>query len=447
MRRSGSALLVTAALALVPAPAAAQDVFFFGSPTESTPIRADEGRARLGGELSVAFRSDPATCAAVGRCGLDGQVSWRPPASGYVGVFAYAPDDEPQPFRVVLSGFGDPLAGTAARVRRTVAGGAQLCIDRVDAGASFVWAGDAGAVRAGLTESTEGFGELLGTRCAGPLLADLAAALPARVLDPGVLRRGRTRIDLRSEGPLASPGLTGTVRSTIVADVGAVTRTPIRPPRRRRVDRVRTLSQRFDVTAVRGRVDVSVAGAPSTTECTPLDACGAAGAVEVAPDARAGRIDLFAVGPASLGRAPLLAALGRRAGRLPGDVFGGAAGDWRDAGTLRTTLRRAGADRPCVDALPLAGGTLEIAVQSDRAQVGYLPARGLAGRCGGPLLTGEPIASATVPRSALAGERLSLRLTRGRDAASDGFRLRTRPDLTVELRRRGGPREELFPPG
>jgi hypothetical protein len=63
----------------------------------------------------------------------------------------------------------------------------------------------------------------------------------------------------------------------------------------------------------------------------------------------------------------------------------------------------------------------------------------LGTRCPGPLAAdlgrGRHLASGRVPLSAFSRRRLTLHLDRGASVTTPGFRLRSRPDLKIELER------------
>jgi hypothetical protein len=404
---------------------------------DEQPRRQAQAQVTVTGDVRAEFRSDPATCAAVGRCGLTGTVVWRPGRGGVLFAFAYGPEVD-EPLQALLSLGADPLDDTGpetvAEVRRTTPDGSRLCVDRVRDTGIFGWTGPAGGVEATLGPERDGT-DILATTCAGPVAADALAALGRRRVARVQVLGGRTTIDLAGEGPLTTPGLTGSVRSTVRLVVGAMRRgrraTQVR-------DRRRSIEARYTVERVAGRVDVDLAGAAEGVRCATLDACGAAGTATLVPDGASGVVSLVASGRRALGRGPLLAALGRRPGGVGRGVETGGFGELAKRSTATTSVRLPGSDRPCTDTVPVGDGGLLLEPRGTQVRVSYFPGTTLRSRCPGPALPVEDargVASATVPLRAFARERVTLRLTRGRAFATEGFSLRTRPDLTVVLRR------------
>src|SRR4051812_19205473 len=75
---------LVAALAVPPAAGAQSAIDVAGAPGAKTTTAS----ATLTGGLTVSFRSDPATCAAVGRCGLEGTVAWHPQRRAQLALLA-----------------------------------------------------------------------------------------------------------------------------------------------------------------------------------------------------------------------------------------------------------------------------------------------------------------------------------------------------------------------
>lgn len=451
MRRA--ALLTLACLLALPTGAAAQDgTFFFSTISEAgpAPLRQAQGPVELRGAVAAEFRSDPATCASVGHCGLEGTVRWRPSRPGRLFVHEFDPAQRKRPIQVsLLGGIGDDGGGIDARVRRTAGGGSRLCADSTSPEGFFAFMGTARGVDVSPPRAV-GPPELFATRCAGPRFADALAALPPRPLTLSQLRRGRLTVDLGGEAPLSSPGLTGVVRSTLAFRVGRVRQDRASASDRRvrgRGNFMRLLSSSFAVERVTGSVEVDVSGSPVQAACAPLDACGATGTMTFTPRATGGDVTLSTLGPTSRGRGALLAALGRRpGGAAPGiEVFG--LGTWDDRGTAQASVRAAGAEAPCTDSARLLGGALLLDVGSTTVRAQYLPAPVGRLRCAGTTLPTEQLraglASGSVPLRAFGRERVTLRLNRPVAVTTDGYRLRTRPSLEVVLRR-GALREDLL---
>jgi hypothetical protein len=116
-------------------------------------------------------------------------------------------------------------------------------------------------------------------------------------------------------------------------------------------------------------------------------------------------------------------------------------------GTVTSDLSRDGAPA-CSDSEPLMGpSTLLFDFSGQRVSAHYGAGSDASGSLGDPLRTRCPgpgsadvtptgaLASAAVPLRTFAQRHLTLRLTRGRAYASDGYSGSTHPDVTVVLRR------------
>jgi hypothetical protein len=432
-----AATLAAAITLLAPAVAGGQSdviVGFGGDVVRQTSVPVT-----LDGGLSVDFHSDAATCAVAGRCGLSGTVSWRPARKAQ--LYVIEGKRSASAFLFGPPGFeGEPSALiTAADVQRSGAAGNGICADgNADAG-SLQFTGDRTALAVGLG-GREAADELLTTRCAGPRLADVRSALPARRIPVAALRRGQMTVDLRGEGPFAAGGFGGTVRSDLVLHLGRskVERNTSNGPGPRGV-RERSLEVRYRVASVTGGLTADVAGLADPAACGPLDACGLRGTETLAPRLRSGTASLYAYAPATRPPGALRAAVGLApGGRGSGvQVFGNAQID--DRGEAIASIGRAG-EAPCTDRVPLESTILNLAVRGTSVDVGVFPYAGqstaLRTRCPGPPLA-TVIAKATVPLRAFGRPRVTLRLRRGVTLQTDGYTARTRPDLTVVLERTG----------
>lgn len=433
-------LLVALLAALVLPPSAAGQAFVIGTDAVGFP-GGDAERViplRGAGDVVVDWESDPAACADVGRCGLDGVSTWRVPPTGDVRIF----DDEGHGPAATLS-LGDffELAGAAAaaHVRR----GPHLCADAAGVGAYESL--DAAGGRLGFA-----LGDLLAgafaTRCAGPVLDDLAGALPAVAVPASRLRRGRMTVDLAGAGTFAAQGLRGTVRSTVSLRLGAPRREGGHGRRPRlRTERVRYLSNRFRVAEVRGEVALDLRGADAAAECAPLDTCGLAGSLRVVPRATAGSLELFARAPARLGRSAPRTAVGLRPGRVDPRVRVFGSGYWAGSGLLVASIGRADDAVPCRDSVLLREGLLVLEPRGTRVRAslyaGYagISSNGSGGRtrCPGPLLGGlAALAEADLPLTAFAARKVEIPLTTPVALADDGWSIAPSPAVTVVLERR-----------
>jgi hypothetical protein len=417
---------------VLPAPAAAQfQTISTGDAEGSIPVRST-------GSVVVDWESDPESCAGVGRCGLDGLTTWRPPARGDVFISG---DGHGRTFASVsLGGFFD-LAGAAATTQVRREGG--LCADATRPEAFALLESSGTELSFGLADV---LGGLFATRCAGPVIEDVAATLPAISVPTSRLRRGRLAVNLAGGGTFAGHGLRGTVTSTVRLRLGAPQRGEEEDHPRLRMERVRYLSNRFRVTEVRGEVALDVRGRADRRECAPLDACGLAGSLRVVPRATAGSVDLTARGAARLGRRSALAAVGLRPGPAPPGVRVFGSGFWAGAGLLVASIGPEGGATPCRDSVLLRHGLLTFEPVAGRqlrisfyGAVAGFPAFGAGARtrCAGPLLGGvAPLAEAEVPVRAFGSRRLELPLTRPTTIEDDGWTIAGRSAVTVVLERR-----------
>ncbi|HEV3001998.1 MAG TPA: hypothetical protein VGW75_14745 [Solirubrobacteraceae bacterium] len=425
------ALAAVAAVLAAPAAARAQDVVAMPA-AEARVVSSTHVPVVASGGLSVTWESDPAACAEHGRCGLDGVITWRVPRTGVLSVtervVAGRRVREASLFFTEGLGTGSPLR---ARVRRATPDGSRLCTDATTPSPSYELEEQAGAVTLGLAQP--GADELLLTRCAGPLLADVAPAAGALRVPLARLARGRTRLRIDGDGTFAAGGLRGHVSSALALRLGR--------PRRETLDRSRRRGRRFRqievsyrVAEVRGDVTARIAGSADPADCGPLDACGLAGTLRFAPALRTGSASLVAVAPLRAGRRALRAAVGVAPGpRLPRAVAFGVAA-WTGPGRVETALAREGAPE-CADSVALDGGVVELAVAGTRVYAEYHGGPGRT-RCPGPLLGfSPPTARGVVPRTALRARRVEIPLTAPVGIADQGWAGTTSSTLTVVLER------------
>ena len=417
---------LAAGLLLVPAAASAQE--------PGDPAVLGQASARLSGALVVDFRSDPATCAAVGRCGLEGTLAWRPagrltlvPGRTRDRVLApLLPTDERQ----------DGMTRTTAQVRRA---GTATCTDAVDGFSDLALAGRRGGrLTLRLGESTDP----LATRCGGPLLADVAEGLPAPGVTLATLRRGPATLDAAGEAPFTAAGLTGTLRSTLRIRLGRLrSGSPFEEDRAGAGERRRVIRARYRVQDVRGTLTAPFTASSTRALCAPLDACGVTGELVVAPDARRGSAEVQASLPVRSTVRGLVPALRRARGDFADEraIQGLGFVEWSDRGTVRATVARPGGAPPCTDEAPLRAGALFLEPRGARVRVTYLSTTPTRTRCAGPLLgvaLGQPpAATGTVPVEAFARRRVALRLSRGARLEDGPYRATTRSDVVVVLRR------------
>jgi hypothetical protein len=415
--------------------------------------RSLSASVRSSGHVVVRFHGDAAAdCSSLFRCDIRaGTLRWTPARRGDLTLFRVGRSR--RGFVFLLEG-SDSSARTEARVERAAADGTHVCADsRAQLfGVLPVQVGRAGTLifgfggAGGSDEAVEPalFGS---THCSGPLPADVAPGLPRRTVALRALRHGPRTIDLSGSAPFSAGGLTGEVRSTLALHVRR-----LRPGRersgggRRRVRRrkrqpLRTISIEYRIASVSGSVPVDVSANPGS--CARYDACGLTGTIAASPGP-AGGGEAYVT---AFGRVPV-AALRRAAGLAPGPVprkalaYGYA--QWTPGrGTVQASLDRGGLPA-CRDSVALRQGTLVLLARGRRliASFGSRSTGGdeiLRSRCPGPLigdLRGRTaLASASLPRLALGRRRVVLHLLRGASLDAAGYRLRSRPDLTVVLER------------
>jgi hypothetical protein len=435
------ALAAAAALAL-PAATAAQDTFIVGA-GDGAVVRQTAVPVTIEGALTVDFHSDPASCEAAGRCGLTGTVSWRPPRRGSLFVVESRRNGRRHVDAYLFAGtFQVGESGalvTVARVQRTGAAGSGLCADGNADAAAVEFESTPGAVDVGLAPS-DATPQLLATRCAGPLLSDVRAALPSRRLSVAAIRRGRLAVDLHREAPFAAAGLAGTVRSDLVLRLGRGKTERAdrdRSPRGVKQTRQRSLEATYRVERLAGDVGVDVRGAADPAVCGSLDACGLQGTDTLTSRLRRGTVSFYATAPAKRPRRELRAALGLApGGRGPGIVVLGS-GIVEDRGDASVTIGRPG-EPACTDHVPLQATALFFDVRGTTVRAVYSAygsgTSALRSRCPGPPLD-KSLAEATVPLRAFGAPRVTLRLRTGVAFGSDGYTARSKPDVTVVLRR------------
>jgi uncharacterized protein (DUF2141 family) len=465
MRRARAALALAAAAALAAgaAPAGARDQSSFaivdvvGGGGNVTAVISS---LRVSGSVTVDFHGDEAAgCAAVHLCGVTGTVSWKPAGPASVVAFGYRDGGERLEQGFVGIGEQAPLR-ISARVRRAGASGAPstLCADVVSQSFSGYTTearrGYSIELRAmGLPGSSFGVSDNLRTRCAGPMTSDVSALLPGHLIGQHALLEGHRTLDFSADRSFAAHGLAGTVHSTVAMRVlggervlndgsGGFRGLPTHVVRRRAIDVT------YQVERVSGRVVTGVRGLADPDLCGPLDACGLMGSVTVSTSAASGEAHVNATASIRHSRRDLRRAVGLSPGPRPRGVSAFGFGLSQDAqGTVTSDLSRDGAPA-CSDSEPLMGpSTLLFDFSGQRVSAHYGAGSDASGSLGDPLRTRCPgpgladvaptgaLASADVPLRTFAQRRVTLRLTRGRAYASDGYSGSTRPDVTVVLRR------------
>lgn len=463
IRRLG--LAATAALSLLLAAPATGDaqvgLFDVSGSSQGRFTGILSANVRVSGTVTVDFHGDPGgDCASHGLCDVSGSVTWQPARSGDLTVFGFREGGKQTETSVLsLGGDGGDIEGasTSAVVRRAATAGAPagLCTDAGSAGFFAATRPHAGTgVPITLVGEAEGGlppADSFRTRCAGPTASDLKALFPTGVISARAFRRGRT-VDFSTERPFASHGLAGTVHSTVALRIRKATgghgdfiqELTDKGTRAGRGHRVRALTASYRIKRVSGQVATDIGGLADPDLCGPLDACGLLGTVTVAPTATSGDVELFARASARHSAADLRRALGLQAGRHGRGVATTGFGGWDDTGSVSSALTRAGAP-DCSDSEPLLAGTLTLAFGRRHvlASYGEGPDAGggdlLRSRCPGPgsadVAAIRPLATGSLPKSALRRRTVTLRLHRGGSFSADGYSGRTRPDVTIVLRR------------
>jgi hypothetical protein len=324
-----------------------------------------------------------------------------------------------------------------------------VCLDQVGFGeltlASARPAG--GRVRVALGAFDFPFGAALSAgRCAGPLPADLAAALPRASVSTRELRGDRLTLDFTGRRPFAAGAFAGEVTSTLVVR-GKVTRGPDRVTRRRLPvpvrgrPRGRVALLRLGYRATPGAEGLtSTFRAADTARCAILDACGLAGTLTLTVP-RPLDLALSAVVPLARGRRPTVerALAAVHAGR--GSVFVEPTENGV-RGRSVVDVARDGAPA-CHDERPLTlpelsgathGGQLVLGLGGTGFSASEDPLRT---RCPGPGWSSErdgSLARGAVPLAQLGAQQLTLRLT-ARGIRDPDFALAPAGAVTLELQR------------
>ena len=392
------------------------------------------------GAVTVSFHSTPQACSAGGPCGYAGVETWRPTGGGLLSLLSVRHSGQDASDASLVLGFGAPLSETVTRT--TVSGHSSSCHDRngqfagflspqVRAGRLVIGLGGSGA------STGTGQAPLLGTRCAGPLDADVAPALPVGSFALAEVRRGHLSLDLSGSHPFASRDFAGEVSSDLVLNLGRARVGPPSGGAPGRGERIRNLIESYRVQRLRGEITAGIT-ATSQLACRRLAACGTHGTIHL--DARAvGRGSLFvsANGPAHRPVADFLAALGRvPGGDRPGIVVSGG-GDSSVLGRVNAALR---APARCRDRIAVTMLGLRLQARRDRMQVALSGAGvqpdPLRTRCPGPALGSRWLAAGSVPLIAFGRPTVMVTL-HGLRFTAGPYRLRGAGSFSVILRRTG----------
>ncbi|MGI8714721.1 MAG: hypothetical protein ACR2NR_16385 [Solirubrobacteraceae bacterium] len=389
------------------------------------------------GRLTVTFAGDPgAGCAAHGLCGYAGTETWQPQNVGDVAISTYDQHGRRSSSATrIIGGPGNPVLSAVQRSQAP--GTTTACSDQSQGGGGFFSLPvSAGRMTIGLDHAEA---PLLGTRCAGPLDADVAAALPSRIVSLHEILHGGATVDLTDSGRFVSHGLAGTVQSTIVLVFGRPHRSSgsggSSPPPG--VKRSQLTEVTYRVTHVGGRAIAAVHSSAVTAVCGPFDACGLQGVIDVAPGtASGGSVYLTATAPLRRPERDLLTALGVASGGNQSGIGVQGAGQASVHGKLTADLTQSS---PCRDQTRLRQIEIELRKRANRLEISASPAASQAAdplrtRCPGPELGSHQLTHATLPPSVLRHPSFTVALHGG--SFSDGpYRVTTRSTLTITLHR------------
>src|SRR5262249_54974683 len=143
-------------------------------------------------------------------------------------------------------------------------------------------------------------GDMLATRCAGPLDGDLASVGPVASVSLPRALRGRRTIDLSATRHFAAHGFVGTLHSTPKLRLGRHrtlknTGGGSLPPGAK-FQRIRLVNERLSSGGFAGVLRARIAGPTDPSMCGPLDACGLTGDLVINPFARRTSGYLSAIG-------------------------------------------------------------------------------------------------------------------------------------------------------
>jgi len=458
-------LCAASAAALAASPAAlavrssSQATLYGFSAGSASPFAVVQTPARITGSVLVRFRGDPATgCAARGLCGYAGSVLWTPPPAGSLLIFETRSGGRRR-YQLDLS-LTDPNGGPGSGQGVTDASVAQTppapgapdqpgpppapgarnlpgssCADATSAAPNVQLPVRRGRVKFSLTQASP---SPLQTRCAGPLIADLAAALSAPAPTLRATLGGAIRLDFAGVHSFASRGFAGTVDSTMTIRLGRPHRSlSVGPRSAGRIERYREVQVDYRAT-IAGRVTEAIRGDALPGLCAPLGACGLHGTLSVTPAAAPGEASVQAFGPAGRPRRDFLTALGlSSAGRAHGiAVFGQVA---FSHGAVITAHLDEGAVS-CRDSAALGVSSVQLGVNRGRLSADYMAGQGLADplrtRCPGPFGPPGTLASGSARLSSLALRSATLTLGRSASFIDDGYRGYSTAHLRLTLRRR-----------
>ena len=358
----------------------------------------------------IRWQSNPQTCAAYGLCGRSGTLSWRPHSRGAA-------------FEGGRAGSLSVFEGTVvARSRRDTPAGPRVCLEGDTGLVEMQGAPPRLGARARLTlGKTPGFDF---GRCAGPLPADFAAALPRSApFSPSKIARSGGTISMLGTAPFASGPFSGSIESSLrfrvaKASFGAPAISGARLARSSAHQKTfGGLALEYAIERIGGRTSFAFRGT-SDPVCEIFDACGLEGELALEGTPQTGILQVSSTRPLPPGRretvAGALAAL--RAGHTRVGSFAWFGGpDDQEAGKTAAFAftERSG---ECSDTGRLEVSALAVLVGRDGLTVSLprddaLPDE-LRTHCPGPKAREFParLASGVVPVSILGDQQLTVTL-------------------------------------
>ena len=422
------ALLALAGLA--PGPARAQSVLYAASGNLLSQRIVDVG---FSGSIAVSFQGDPITCASRGVCGYSGTVIWRPGVANPGAAIALLTFREHgrivrEAYFTTFGGLEGPSTLKAVVRRALVGSGAATCGDASapDTQSTLRRHGAALEVRVIGAGSS-----VLSTRCAGPLDADIAGAVPARTVAIAALGHRGGVIDLAGTHAFAAGGFAGTVTSTLVLHL--LGEQSLRQ-RAQRGSRERIVSLPLTIAQPAATLTAAIRGSTLPDVCAVLDACGARGALTLSLRPTVIHMTLSAAVPVRRPYADVLAALGLSRRGRPAGISAFAAASLGPAGGLSASWA---APSSCRDAAQIEPGTIDLIATAGRMVAGYAPAGPLRLRCPGPeVVSSQPggLAGALTSVRTLARRRFTLTLRATGAISDDGYTGRITGTLPLVIR-------------
>jgi hypothetical protein len=396
----------------------------------------------FGGHVVVEFHGDSATgCEARGLCGYTGTIQWTPAPGWQLQINRLLPGPG---YSVSLQTSGGLEEGpgdggvTDADSQQQLSGVSppgSACADAALSGGQIALPLERGEVMVGLDDA---FPSIVQTRCPGPLITDVASALPVAAARLRTLMNGGNSVDLRGRHRFAANGFAGTVDSTLTLRFGKPQHGELQLPPPGRETRYRILTAAYDVAFAGNSVD-QISGDQAPGLCGPLGACGVAGTVSVQPGIGDGGAELEAEGPARLPYRDFLAALHLNdGGRAPRSISVDGILLSRH-GVATADLSRGGVS--CTDSVQLSPEQMFLFVGRSRLEIEYQLEDSESGdvfrtRCPGPFGPQGPVlGTGGVSLSELARSRFALQLL-GRPAAlDDGYTEQLTTHLTLTFTR------------